>query len=106
MVRATVANEVAQGALDAAQEKAKAGLEAGKAARPRSPRRNRGRLPKHLPRIERVIEPDSTLCPCGCGEMVRIGEDVSERLDVIPAQFRVLVTRRPWLTPAAAARAR
>jgi transposase len=27
--------------------------------------------------------------------MARIGEDVSERLDVIPAQFRVLVTRRP-----------
>src|SRR3546814_17506956 len=35
------------------------------------------------------------MCPCGCGEMARIGEDVSERLDVIPAQFRVLVTRRP-----------
>ena len=29
------------------------------------------------------------------GEMARIGEDVSKRLDVIPAQFRVLVTRRP-----------
>ena len=27
--------------------------------------------------------------------MARIGADVSERLDVIPAQFRVLVTRRP-----------
>ena len=26
--------------------------------------------------------------------MARIGEDVTERLDVIPAQFRVLVTRR------------
>src|SRR3546814_17453964 len=35
------------------------------------------------------------MCPGGCGEMARIGEDVSERLDVIPAQFRVLVTRRP-----------
>src|SRR3546814_6999560 len=35
------------------------------------------------------------MCPCGCGEMARIGEDVSERLDAIPAQFRVLVTRRP-----------
>jgi hypothetical protein len=31
----------------------------------------------------------------GCGEVARIGEDVSERLDVIPAQFQVLVTRRP-----------
>jgi transposase len=42
-----------------------------------------------------VIEPASTHCPCGCGEMTKIGEDVSERLDVIPAQFRVLITRRP-----------
>jgi transposase len=42
-----------------------------------------------------VIEPASTHCPCGCSEMTKIGEDVSERLDVIPAQFRVLVTRRP-----------
>ena len=29
--------------------------------------------------------------------MVMIGEDRSERLDIIPAQFRVLVTRRPKL---------
>jgi transposase len=46
-------------------------------------------------KVERIIEPKSTLCPCGCGEMAKIGEDVSERLDVIPAQLRVLVTRRP-----------
>ena len=58
-------------------------------------KRNQGRLPKELPRIERVIEPPSTLCPCGCGEMTRIGEDRVERLDVIPAQFRALVTIRP-----------
>jgi len=53
------------------------------------------RLPKDLPRVEQVIEPDSLTCPCGCGEMVRIGEDVSERLDIVPAQLRVLVTIRP-----------
>lgn len=28
-------------------------------------------------------------------EAVRIGEDVSERLDVTPVKFRVIVTRRP-----------
>ncbi len=33
----------------------------------RAARRNRGHLPEDLPRIERVIEPDSLLCPCGCG---------------------------------------
>jgi transposase len=60
-----------------------------------SVRRHLSRLPQELPRIERVIEPASTLCPCGCGVMVRIGEDRSERLDITPAQFRVIVTIRP-----------
>jgi len=55
---------------------------------------NRGALPKHLPRIEEVIEPESLTCACG-GCLHCIGEDVSERLDIVPAQFRVIVTRRP-----------
>lgn len=55
--------------------------------------KGRGVLPKHLPRVEEVIEPNVT---CGCGaERHVIGEDVSERLDIVPAQFRVIVTRRP-----------
>ena len=87
--------ELAQGVLEAAQERAEATLRGKGVEAPRKPRRNRGHLPPHLPRVERVIEPASTQCPCGCGEMAKIGEDVSERLDVIPAQFRVLVTRRP-----------
>ena len=58
-------------------------------------RRNRGNLPEDLPRIERVIEPDSLECPCGCGQMHRIGEDRTERLDIVPAQLRVIVTVRP-----------
>jgi transposase len=52
-------------------------------------------LPRELPRVVTVIEPDSLACPCGCGDMVKIGEDVSERLDIVPAQLRVLVTIRP-----------
>ena len=41
-----------------------------------------------------VIEPDDAP---GCAglERIRIGEDVCERLDVTPAKFRVIVTRRP-----------
>ncbi|SOC17408.1 transposase [Phaeovulum vinaykumarii] len=63
--------------------------------RPAKPRAaNRGALPKHLPRIEEIIEPDSLICACG-GCLHCIGEDVSERLDIVPAQFRVIVTRRP-----------
>ena len=58
-------------------------------------RRNRGALPAHLPRIETIVDIDDKSCPCCKGAFHQIGEDVSERLDVIPAQFRVLVTRRP-----------
>lgn len=61
----------------------------------RPPQRNLGNLPDHLERIEQVIKPDSIISPCGCGDMVQIGEDRSERLDVVPAQFRVIVTVRP-----------
>ena len=57
--------------------------------------RNLGNLPDHLERIERIIEPDSIACPCGCGDMVRIGEDRTERLEIIPAQPKVIVTIRP-----------
>jgi transposase len=56
---------------------------------------NRGALPSHLPREEVVIEPNSTACPCCGGAMHVMGEDRSERLDMIPAQFKVIVTRRP-----------
>ena len=56
---------------------------------------NRGALPAHLPRIEIVVDIDDKTCPCCRGELHRIGEDKSERLDIVPAQFRVLVTRRP-----------
>jgi transposase len=66
----------------------------GPAARPAA-KRNLGRLPTELPRLEQLIEPASFTCPCGCGAMVRIGEDVTERLDIVPAQFRVIVAIRP-----------
>jgi len=65
-----------------------------KERRARQPKGGRASLPKHLPRIEEVIEPESTVCACG-QDLHAIGEDVSERLDVVPAQFRVIVTRRP-----------
>lgn len=67
----------------------------GKSKRKRVVNRNRGNLPEGLPRIERVIEPDNLECPCGCGQMHRIGEDRTERLDIVPAQLRVIVTVRP-----------
>ena len=55
----------------------------------RKPRRQP--LPEHLRRVEHRHEPENTTCPTvGCGQaMVRIGEDVSERLDIVPAEFFV-----------------
>ncbi|MFT5866362.1 MAG: transposase [Gammaproteobacteria bacterium] len=56
--------------------------------------KGRGVLPKHLPRVEEVIVPDSATFDCGAERHI-IGEGVSERLDIVPAQFRVMVTRHP-----------
>ncbi|MGK7871352.1 IS66 family transposase [Falsiroseomonas sp. E2-1-a20] len=60
-------------------------------------RKTRGKLPAHLPRVEVVLEPSDTACPCCRGAMVVIGHDISDRIDVIPAQYQVLVTKRPKL---------
>jgi len=73
---------------------AKTGDTAAKAEAPERPKPQRA-LPADLPRIERVIEPENIACACGCGEMVKIGEDRAHRLDIVPAQLRVLVTIRP-----------
>jgi transposase len=59
----------------------------------KEPRRQpkREALPAHLPRVDTRIEPENTHCPTPeCGQpMVRVGEDISERLDIVPAQFFV-----------------
>jgi transposase len=85
--------------LEVATAEAEAQSDAIEMTKPRKKRkraqRNLGNLPGHLERIEQVVEPDSITCPCGCGDMVRIGEDRTERLDIVPAQFRVIVTVRP-----------
>ncbi|MGO9787741.1 MAG: IS66 family transposase [Stellaceae bacterium] len=67
------------------------------AARARGEKRraNRGALPAHLPRVDVTIEPEDMNCPCCKAPMHVIGEDTSQRLDVVPAQFRVIVTHRP-----------
>ena len=56
---------------------------------PRRPRRQP--LPEHLRRVEHRHEPENTHCPTpGCGQpMTRVGEDISEKLDIVPAEFFV-----------------
>jgi len=59
----------------------------------RAPRPRKG-FAAHLERVEEMIEPEER--PELAGKIkVKIGEDVTERLDVTPAKFRVIVTRRP-----------
>ncbi|NOJ44557.1 IS66 family transposase [Bradyrhizobium australiense] len=87
--------EIAQGVLDAAREKATRGIQGRSSGTPSPPNRNRCQLPA----LEQILEPESTRCPCGYGEMAKI-----ERLDVIPAQLRVLVTRRPRMLVATISR--
>ncbi|MBB3359580.1 MULTISPECIES: IS66 family transposase [unclassified Novosphingobium] len=86
--------ETALGQARAAREAA-----AGHAGSDRPRKTNRGSLPAHLERIEQIVDVESVdgirPCPCCGGTLHQIGEDVSERLDVVPTTFRVLVTRRP-----------
>jgi len=52
---------------------------------------HREKPPEDLRRVEHRHEPENTTCPTPeCGKpMVHIGEDVSERLDIVPAEFLV-----------------
>ncbi|HEX4041585.1 MAG TPA: IS66 family transposase [Xanthobacteraceae bacterium] len=82
--------------LDAALGRVQAKLEAARLAGGSRPRQtNRGSLPRQLERIEQIIDIEDKVCACCGGALHVIGEDVVERLDIVPATFRVLVTRRP-----------
>ncbi len=45
-------------------------------------------LPEHLPR-ERVVYPMPSACPCG-GALHKLGEDVTETLELVPRQWKVI----------------
>jgi transposase len=54
-------------------------------------------LPEHLPRDVTVHEPTCTCPNCG-GALRKLGEDVTEVLDYVPASFRVVRHVRPKLS--------
>lgn len=82
-------------AAEEAEAESRAKEQPAKAPSPSKRRVNRGALPRHLPREEIVVDIQHRSCPCCNGPRLKIGEDVSERLDVTPARFKVIVTRRP-----------
>src|SRR3954469_23260577 len=80
-------------AAEAAQEEA--ATRSGTPRVPRVRRRNLGALPAHLPRVEVLVDVEDKSSPCCGGALHVIGEDTSEMLDIVPAQLRVKVIRRP-----------
>lgn len=65
---------------------------AGKIPVPSFERRRPARrpLPAHLPR-ERIVYPAPSVCPCcGDGRLRKIGEDVTETLEFVPRQWKVI----------------
>src|SRR3712207_5310257 len=80
-------------AAEAAQEATSKSSDAPRS--PRVHRRNLGALPAHLPRVDVLVDLEDKSCPCCGGALHAIGEDTSEMLDLVPAQLRVKVVRRP-----------
>jgi transposase len=80
-----------------AEDTAKAETAEGKdGPRPEAPVRQkpvRGPLPAHLPR-ERVVVPSPSACPCCGGVLSKLGEDITETLEVIPRSWKVIQTVR------------
>src|ERR1700730_10927166 len=87
--------EEAEQAEAAGQAESEENTPAERKTRAARRRANRGALPAHLPRIDTLVDVASMICPGCSGPLHRIGEDVAGRLDIVPAQFRVLVVRRP-----------
>jgi transposase len=57
----------------------------------------RSPLPEHLPR-ERVVIAAPSDCPCCGGRLAKLGEDITETLEVIPRQWKVIQTVREKFT--------
>ncbi len=69
-------------------------------ARRESEKPARGPLPAHLPREELIHQPACGCPQCG-GELVKLGEDVSERLEYVPSAVPASAcfsTARIWLS--------
>lgn len=84
-----------------AAEVTMAGAELSPTALPEAPearaRAGRRKLPEHLPRTEIVHAPHDACPSCG-GTLRKVGEDVTEVLDYIPARFTVIRHVRPALS--------
>ena len=85
---------------DIADDHAKAEATAPKTAVTAFERRRPARkpFPEHLPRERIVIEAPTSCACCGSARIVKMGEDITETLEVIPRQWKVVQTVREKFT--------
>jgi len=84
---------VASVAEDAARAETTQGTGAPRPDAPVRQKPVRGPLPPHLPR-ERVVIPSPSACSCCGGKLSKLGEDVTETLEVVPRSWKVIQTVR------------
>ena len=94
-LEATLTEDEALAAVAAAAAKAKQTETVVKSFTRKRP--VRGPLPAHLPR-ERQVLPGPSACPCCGGKLSKLGEDITETLEVIPRQYKVVQTVREKFT--------
>src|SRR6266446_739424 len=82
----------AEAAAQLAAERAKIEVKSFERRRPA-----RRPLPAHLPR-ERIVYPSPSACPCCGGALHKLGEDVTETLEMIPRQWKVIAHVREKLS--------
>ena len=85
---------------DLEQDRAKADATAAKASVTAFERRRPARkpFPEHLPRERVVVEAPTSCTCCGSARIVKMGEDITETLEVIPRQWKVVQTVREKFT--------
>jgi transposase len=90
--------QLEEAAAAAAEDEVAAAPTAGTAVGPFTRRKPvRAPFPAHLPR-ERVVIPGPTACPCCGGKLAKLGETITETLEVVPRQWKVIQTVREKFT--------
>jgi transposase len=82
----------------AAEDEAAAAPAEGTTVRPFTRKKPvRAPFPAHLPR-ERLVIPGPAACPCCGGKLAKLGETITETLEVVPRQWKVIQTVREKFT--------
>jgi transposase len=85
---------------DLGQDRAKTDAAAAKTTVAAFERRRPARkpFPEHLPRERVVVEAPTSCSCCGSARIVKMGEDITETLEVVPRQWKVIQTVREKFT--------